>query len=139
MSARVVAALALVAPVLVALVLITPVLITLASPALAHHSYAMFDRGRTDTITGTVKSFEMINPHGWLNLVDRDPQGKMREWAFETGAPGQMERAGWSAGSVAVGDKISVTMHPMKDGSNSGQLVSAVLANGKTLRGFPGF
>jgi hypothetical protein len=114
-------------------------LVAAAGPAFAHHSYAMFDRAKTDTITGTVKSFEMVNPHGWLNLVALDPQGKLREWAFETGAPGQMTRAGWSVNSVAVGDKISVTMHPMKDGSYSGQLVSAVLANGQTLRGFPGF
>jgi hypothetical protein len=117
----------------------TVALAALAGPAFAHHSYAMFDRAKTDTITGTVKSFEMINPHGWLNLVTRDAQGKVSEWALETGATGQMARAGWSPGSVAVGDKISVTMHPMKDGSNSGQLVSAVLANGQTLRGFPGF
>jgi hypothetical protein len=86
-----------------------------------------------------VKSFELVNPHGWLNVVAPDSQGKAREWAFEIGGPGQMARAGWSASSVAAGDKITVTMHPMKDGSNGGQLVTAVLANGQTLRGFPGF
>jgi hypothetical protein len=50
-----------------------------------------------------------------------------------------MARAGWSAGSVSAGEKITNTMHPLKDGSNGGQLVTAVLANGQTLRGFPGF
>lgn len=117
----------------------TVALVAVATPALAHHSYAMFDRDKTATITGTVKSFELVNPHGWLNVVAPDAQGKAREWAFETGGPGMMQRAGWSANSVAVGDKISVSIHPMKDGSNSGQLVSAVLANGQTLRGFPGY
>jgi hypothetical protein len=117
----------------------TVALVAFASPAFAHHSYAMFDRAKSDTVTGTVKSFELVNPHGWLTVVARDAQGKSREWAFETGGPGQMARAGWSADTVSAGDKVSVTMHPMKDGSYSGQLVSAVLANGQTLRGFPGF
>lgn len=113
-------------------------LLALAGPAVAHHSYSMFDRARTETVTGTVKSFEMINPHGWLTVVTRDVQGKAREWAVETGGPGQMGRAGWTAGTLSAGDKVSLTIHPMRDGSNSGQLVSALLPNGKTLRGFPG-
>lgn len=113
-------------------------LLALASPALAHHSYSMFDRAKTDTVTGTVKSFEMINPHGWLTVVSPDPRGRPREWAFETGGPGQMQRAGWTAGTLSPGDKVSVTIHPMRDGSLSGQLVAVVLPGGKTLRGFPG-
>ena len=116
----------------------TAVLVAMAGPALAHHSYSMFDRARTDTVTGTVKSFEMINPHGWLTVITRDAQGRTREWAVETGGAGQMGRAGWTADALSEGDKVSVTIHPMKDGSNSGQLVSALLPNGKTLRGFPG-
>lgn len=108
-----------------------------AAPAWAHHSFAMFDRGRTDTVAGTVKSFEMINPHGWLIVMAPDAQGHMREWALETGGPGQMARQGWTATSLAMGDKVTVQIHPMKDGSNGGQLVSATLPNGQTLgRGF---
>ncbi len=113
-------------------------LMALASPVLAHHSYSMFDRARTDTVAGTVKAFEMINPHGWLTVVAPDPKGIAREWAFETGGPGQMQRAGWTPGTLSPGDKVRVTIHPMRDGSYSGQVVAVVLPDGRTLRGFPG-
>ncbi|HTK36169.1 MAG TPA: DUF6152 family protein [Caulobacteraceae bacterium] len=105
----------------------------LAVSASGHHSYAMFDRGRTDTVVGTVKNFELINPHGWLQLMVRDAQGKEREWSLETGGPGQMARAGWQANTVTPGDKLTALIHPMKEGSYGGQLVSVKLANGQTL------
>lgn len=104
-----------------------------ASPALAHHSFAMFDRGRTDTLVGTVKSFDMINPHSWLSLMVADAQGHASEWALETGAIFQLERAGWTAQSVKTGDKVTAVIHPLKDGSNGGQLVSLQLPGGQTL------
>jgi hypothetical protein len=104
-----------------------------AVPASAHHSFAMFDRGKTDSVAGTVKSFELINPHGWLQLMVADPQGKEREWSLETGGPGQMARAGWQLNSLNPGDKLTAQIHPLKDGSYGGQLVSVKLANGQTL------
>jgi hypothetical protein len=105
----------------------------LGGAAWAHHSYAMFDRGKTDTVVGTVKNFELINPHGWLQLMVRDDQGKDREWSLETGGPGQMAGAGWKPTTVKPGDKITAQIHPMREGSYGGQLVSVKLPNGQTL------
>jgi hypothetical protein len=104
-----------------------------AGAAQAHHSFSMFDRNQTATVTGTVKSFELINPHGWLNVMVADPQGRVNEWSMEMGGPGQAQRQGLSKDSIHPGDKITVRLHPLRDGSYGGQLVSVTLANGQTL------
>ena len=108
-----------------------------AGSAQAHHSFSMFDRTKTASVAGTVKAFDMINPHGWLQLMVADGQGKLREWSLETGAPGQLQRAGWKDQTVVPGDKVTATIHPLKDGSNGGQLVAVVLPNGQTMRAGP--
>lgn len=111
------------------------VLISLATcgVAQAHHSFAMFDRGKTATVEGTVKSFELINPHGWLSVLVSDPQGRVNEWSLEMGGPGQAERQGLTKDVIHTGDKITVRLHPLRDGSYGGQLVSVTLASGRTL------
>ncbi len=107
-------------------------------PASAHHSFAMFDRGQTASIAGTVKTFEMINPHGWLTLLVADQQGQTSEWALETGGAGQLARGGWQQQSVRPGDKVVVTLHPLRDGSKGGQLISVTLPSGQVLNTGPG-
>lgn len=104
----------------------------LAGPAQAHHSFAMFDADKTVTMTGTVKSFEWTNPHSWLRMVVEDKAtGKPVEWMLELGSPVQQERVGWTHDSLKPGDTVTVTMHPLKDGSRGGGLLSAKLPNGK--------
>ena len=105
----------------------------LAAPALAHHSFAMFDSSKTVTMTGTVKEFEWTNPHVWLRIMVDDASGTSRQWALEMGAPGQQTRVGWKPDSVKPGDKVTVTIHPLKDGSRGGQFMHAVLPSGQEL------
>jgi len=108
--------------------------LALAVPAYAHHSFAMFDAGKTVTLTGTVKEFEWTNPHAWLRvMVDDQTAGKPLQWALEMGSPGQQTQRGWRPDSVKAGDKVTITMHPLKDGSRGGQLLSAVLPSGQQL------
>jgi Family of unknown function (DUF6152) len=109
------------------------VLASLAAPAYAHHSFAMFDAEKTLTMSGTVREFEWSNPHVWLRLMVEDANGMARQWALEMGAPAQQARVGWKPDSVKPGDKITVRMHPLKDGARGGQFVSAVLPDGQTL------
>jgi hypothetical protein len=104
-----------------------------ATTARAHHSFAMFDRSRTETVAGTVKEFELINPHGWLRIMVADSNGVASEWPLELGGAGQLERFGWTPDAVHPGDKVTVRLHPLRDGSYGGQLVSVTLANGKVL------
>ncbi len=104
-----------------------------ASTALAHHSFAMFDRSQTERITGTVKEFELINPHGWLRIMVADASGVQNEWSLELGGAGQLERFGWTQNAVHRGDKVVVQIHPLRDGSYGGQLISVTLPNGQVL------
>jgi len=105
-----------------------------AAPVWAHHSFSMFDRNRTETLSGTVKDLEIINPHSWLSLVVVDASGRASEWSMEAGGPPQMQRAGLGRDVLHPGDKVTVAIHPLRDGSHGGQLVSVTLAGGRTLQ-----
>jgi hypothetical protein len=105
----------------------------LAGPAVAHHSFAMFDQTKTFTVQGTVKEFLFVNPHSWLQVVATDAKGKTTEWSFEMAAVGALTRDGFTANKVAVGDKVTVTAHPLRDGSPGGQFLAVVLPNGQKL------
>ena len=104
-----------------------------ATDAMAHHSFAMFDRQQTKTISGTVKEFDLINPHGWLRVMVPDAQGNQNEWSLELGGVGQQERGGWTKSAMHPGDQVMVRLHPLRDGSYGGQLISVTLPNGKVL------
>ena len=106
-----------------------------AGPALGHHSFAMFDRDKNVTMSGTVTEFEWTNPHVWIHMSVPDSSGKPVVWSFEMQAIQADMAGGWRADSVKPGDKVSIEFHPLKDGSRGGQLVSAVLASGTKLGG----
>ena len=105
----------------------------IAAPAFAHHSFAMFDADKTRSLDGTVKAFEWTNPHSWIRVNVADQNGATREWAIEMGSPAQIAQRGWKADTIKPGDKITLTIHPLKDGSRGGQFMAAVLPNGQTL------
>jgi hypothetical protein len=108
----------------------------IAAPAFAHHSFAMFDADKTITVTGTVKEVEWTNPHTWLRVIVIDQAtGKPTQWGFEMGPPAQQLRRGWKPDSLKPGDKFTLKMHPLKDGSRGGQLVEATLPDGRTVGG----
>lgn len=109
-------------------------LLVVAPPiAFAHHSFAMFNRDQTMSVTGMVKDYEWANPHVWIHVMVSDEKGVPREWGFEMQSIAQDSRAGWRPDSVKPGDKITIEFHPLKDGTRGGQLASAVLANGTRL------
>ncbi|HYM17387.1 MAG TPA: DUF6152 family protein [Micropepsaceae bacterium] len=104
-----------------------------AAPAFAHHSFAIFDTAKMSYSTGTVKEFELVNPHTWLHVNLVDAKGQSTVWSFEGGSVAQLVSLGWSKDTFRVGDKIEVGFHPMKDGSRGGQLMSVKLVSGKKL------
>jgi len=107
----------------------------LTMPAFAHHSFSMFDHEKTVTMNGILKEFEWTNPHAWLHIMSMDEKtGKPVEWSFEMGGVGQIAQQGWKPDAVKPGDKITVQMHPLKDGSHGGQYISATLADGHSFR-----
>jgi hypothetical protein len=104
------------------------------APAIAHHSFAMFDDTKTVTLQGTVKEFEWVNPHSWLRVMVNDEKtGKPAVWALELSSPSRLVTMGMHADSVKPGDSVSVTFHPMKDGTRGGQFMQATLPGGKQI------
>ena len=104
-----------------------------AVPAIAHHSYAMFDGSKTTTVEGTVKQFQWTNPHSWVRVSVPDASGQPVEWAIEMGAPNGLVRQGWTPKTLTAGMKVKVTMHPLRDGKPGGQFMSATLPDGTQL------
>jgi Family of unknown function (DUF6152) len=105
----------------------------LAAPAVAHHAFAMFDQAKLVHMSGSVKQFELVNPHAWLHLAITNDKGEVSTWSFEGGSVKQLTSLGWSGSTFRVGDTVEVGFHPLKDGSRGGQLMSVVPASGQKL------
>ena len=105
-------------------------------PAMAHHSYAMFDRSRTVKINGTVKLFQCTNPHIYL-WVTVNNKGKEELWGIEGSSPNSLSRMGWNKHTLDPGDKVSVELQPLKDGRTGGFFVKAQ-KDGKDIVGGAG-
>lgn len=107
----------------------------LSASALAHHSTAMYDYAKNRTLSGVVRDFRWTNPHCYLQLAVRDAKGQEQEWAIETGTPSISTGMGWKRNSLKAGDKVTAIIHPLRDGSNGGTLVTVTLPNGNELKG----
>ena len=103
--------------------------------ASAHHSYAMFDANDLVTFDATVKEFQWTNPHSWLQVMILDDKGVAQEWSLEMGPLVALHRWGWKPHSVSPGDKVKVSLNPLRDGTRGGRLMSIVLPGGETLSG----
>jgi hypothetical protein len=99
----------------------------------AHHSFAMFDRQRTLTMSGTVREFQWTNPHVWIQVIVQDTDGLEHEWSIESGARNMMARQGWTRQTLEAGDRIGLVIRPAVDGSLAGSLVSVTLVDGTVL------
>jgi len=103
-----------------------------AIPAYAHHSFAMFDAEKTTTIVGTVREFQWTNPHAWI-MVTVDNQGQAEQWAVEMNGPGGLARQGWRPKTLTPGMPVTLTIHPLRDGSNGGQFMAITLPDGTQM------
>jgi len=108
-------------------------LIAFAMPAVAHHSFAMFDANKTMTVEGSVKEFHWTNPHSWIFLMVPNAQGQPEEWPIELGSPSGLIRQGWVPKTLTAGMKVKVLIRPLKEGKPGGQFLSVTLPDGKTL------
>src|SRR3989475_11821242 len=79
-----------------------------ALPALAHHSFAMFDTTRRVTLAGTVTAFEWTNPHAYIELDVPDEKGALKHWSIELGSPSILMQGGWKFKDLKYGDKVSL-------------------------------
>lgn len=102
-------------------------------PASAHHGVAAYDSGKQINVTGTVKDWFWANPHCILQLDATDTHGQLVHWTMETGNPSDLVNNGWSKQSLKLGDKITVTIQPAKNGHPIGRIVQVQLPNGQKL------
>ena len=98
--------------------------IACATPAMAHHSFALFDSQKTVALEGTVKSFDWTNPHSWIVLEVMGANNAVEEWQIELPAAALLAREGWNKFYVRPGEKIAVHINPLKDGRRGGALES---------------
>jgi Family of unknown function (DUF6152) len=110
----------------------TMIAILMAAPGFAHHSFAMFDNEKTLTLEGTIKEFQWTNPHCWVQLLVTAPSGAVVEWSIEGTSPNRLARMGWKLNSLKPGDKATVVIHPLKDGTTGGSMMT-VTVDGKVV------
>jgi hypothetical protein len=107
--------------------------LVVAGPALAHHSFAMFDRQKEITLKGTVKEFQWTNPHSFIEIETLDDKGASATYSIEMNSPNNLTRQGWKSTFLKAGDKVTLVMNPLRDGSRGGLFVSVMLPDGKVL------
>lgn len=104
-----------------------------AGSAAAHHSFSMFDRNKEVLLTGQVTMIQWSNPHVWIHVDVKKPDGKVEDWALEGGSPNLLSRNGWKRTSLTAGDPVSVLIYPMKDGSTAGSFIEFTKRDGSKL------
>ena len=111
---------------LLMLMLVATTEITTAFPVIAHHSFAAeYDADKPVTLTGSVTKMAWINPHSWIYIDVKKPDGTVESWAVEAGPPGTLIRAGFTKDSLVAGTVIRVNGYRAKDG--------ALRANGRDI------
>ena len=115
-------------------------LAALAAPAFAHHSGAMFDNTRTVVFQGTVKELNWSNPHISIDVMEEPKPGgpAPRLWTIEASSTGVMNRAGWTKRSLVPGDKVTMSVFPLRDGGPRGSIDTVMFADGRKTLTFLG-
>jgi hypothetical protein len=108
----------------------------LTTPALAHHSFAMFDQTKNEEKIGaTVAEFRFTNPHSFV-VVNVQEGGTATRYVFECSSVNMMTKAGWKFNTLKVGDKVNVSYYPLRNGKPGGMLKTIKVADGRTLSGW---
>jgi Family of unknown function (DUF6152) len=117
-----------------AALMMTAGLLLSVAPVHAHHAFAAeFDDKKPLKLRGTVVKWELINPHSWIRLNVKEPDGKVTEWMIEGGSPNALFRMGFTKDSLPPGTEIIVEGYQAKDGANRGVGANLTFADGKRL------
>jgi len=105
-----------------------------AAPVFAHHAFAAeFDAKRPIKLRGTVSKMEWINPHAWIHVDVKGPDGNVVSWMIEAGTPNTLFRRGFTKNSLALGTEILVDGYQAKDGSNRANGRDVTFTDGRKL------
>ncbi len=105
----------------------------MAPAATAHHSFAMFDRTRTVTVSGTVREFQWSNPHAYIQLSTTNSAGRAVEYSLEMGAPMYLYARGWRPRTLRAGMQVSAIINPLRSGEPGGVVIDVNDANGTPI------
>jgi Family of unknown function (DUF6152) len=114
--------------------LVAAALLVAAVPALAHHAFsAEFDQAKPVKVAGAISRLEWTNPHAWLFVDSKSPDGKVVTWRFEMGAPNALLRAGWSKNDIKPGTEVTVSGFLARAGGSVGNAFQVRLPDGRDL------
>jgi hypothetical protein len=109
-------------------------LLLAAVPSLAHHAFAAeFDQTKPIKVRGAVVKWELTNPHSWIHIEVKGPDGKAVTWMIEGASPNNLYRLGFTKESLPAGTDITVEGYQAKDGSTRAVGRNITFADGKTL------
>jgi hypothetical protein len=105
-----------------------------AATVLAHHAFsAEFDQSKPIKLTGEITKLEWTNPHAWLLIDVKGPDGKVVNWRLEMGAPNALLRAGWSRSDIKPGTTVTVSGFLARAGGAVGNAFQVRLPDGRDL------
>src|SRR5580658_6629470 len=107
--------------------------LTLSGLAAAHHSFAMFDQSKQLPLKGTVHDFQWTNPHAFIDVDVPNTTGGIDLWKVELNSPNNLKRQGWKSSQMKTGDKVTVVINPLRDGSKGGLFIAVTLPDGKVM------
>ena len=102
------------------------------SPALSHHSHAMFDLSEEVAVAGTVTQYLFRNPHVFLYIDVKNDKGETANYWVEMSNIPNTIRRGIGQATFKPGDKVTVRLHPLLDGRPGGSYITILAADGKT-------
>ena len=116
------------------LAVVAAAVLILAAPAWAHHAFAAeFDAKKPVHLEGVVSKVELINPHAWIHVDVKEPDGKVTTWMVEAGSPNVLLRRGFTKATVKIGTPVMVDGYQSKDGSKRANGRDITLPDGKKL------
>lgn len=102
--------------------------------AFGHHAFASeFDANQPVTLKGTITKMEWVNPHAWLHIDVKGPDGKIVNWALEFGSPNGLYKRGWRKEMLPVGAEVTAHAYRAKNRTPTAHAEKVTMPDGSQL------